>query len=90
MDSRITHREGLHRVLGERQLPTWAGLDGQLLFCEVIDEGGPERPTFMCRALLARGAIATRIQVRAARDERAEQLVGALSVPAAQALTVES
>lgn len=37
--------------------------------------------------VLARGAIATRIQVRAASDEQAEQLAGALSVPTGEALT---
>lgn len=37
--------------------------------------------------VLARGAIATRIQVRAASDEQAEQLAGALSVATGEALT---
>ncbi|MEU7996184.1 hypothetical protein AB0B83_12720 [Micromonospora sp. NPDC049060] len=83
-------REGQHRVLGERELPKLARLDSQLLFCEVIDEDGPEQPTHLCTALLARGEIATRIQTRAADAERAEQLVGELSILAARRLTAVS
>ncbi|WBB57656.1 hypothetical protein [Verrucosispora sp. WMMD573] len=82
-------REGPHRVLGERHLPKLAGLDGQLMFCEVVDEDGPERPTYICTALLARDGVATRIQARATGADQAEQLVGELSVQAARALTAE-
>jgi hypothetical protein len=83
-------RSGLYRVLGERQLPKLAGLDDQLLFCEVTNEEGPERPTYLCTALLARGEIASRIQVRGADAERVERVARELSVPAARRLTAVS
>ncbi|MEV4808366.1 hypothetical protein [Micromonospora avicenniae] len=80
-------RDGLHRVLGERQLPGLPGLDSQLLFCEVIDEEGPERRTYLCTVLLARGGIASRIETRAATAEMAEQVTRELTVLAARSLT---
>ncbi|WP_204291741.1 hypothetical protein [Micromonospora gifhornensis] len=83
-------REGLHRVLGERELSPLSGLDDQLMFCEVINEEGPEGPTHLCTVLLARGEIASRIQTRAATAERAEQVARELAVPAARRLAAVS
>jgi hypothetical protein len=83
-------RERLHRVLGERQLPELAGLDGQLMFCEVIDEKGPDQPTHLCTALLSRGEIASRIETRATDAEKAEKVTRELSVLAARSLTTVS
>jgi len=83
-------REGLHRILGERELSRLSGLDDQLMFCEVIDENDPDGPTHLCTALLARGEIASRIETRAATAERAEQVTRELAAPAAQRLAAVS
>ncbi len=83
-------REGLHRVLGERELSRLSGLDDQLMFCEVINEEGPEGSTHLCTVLLARGEIASRIQARADTAERAEQVTRELAAPAAKRLAAVS
>lgn len=80
------NREGSYRVLGERTLPRLSGLDDQLMFCEVTGEKGAE-PGHLCTALLARGAIASRIETRAATAEMAEQVTRELTVLAARSLT---
>ncbi|MFD2764446.1 hypothetical protein [Micromonospora eburnea] len=83
-------REGLHRILGERELSRLSGLDDQLMFCEVINEKGPDRPTYLCTVLVARGEVASRIQTWAATAERAEQVTRELAAPAAQRLAAVS
>lgn len=72
--------------LGERQLPTLAGWTDSYCSARWSMRMARSDPRYV-HGVLARGAIATRIQVRAASDEQAEQLAGALSVATGEALT---
>ncbi|MET8262183.1 hypothetical protein ACFYPG_32935 [Micromonospora sp. NPDC005553] len=83
-------REDRYRVLGETQLPRLPGLDGQLMYCEVIDGADRSVPTHICTLLLARGALVSRIRTLALDTATAERVTKQFSVLAAQSLTAIS
>jgi hypothetical protein len=74
-------REGEPRLTGELTLPPLPGIDAQYVLCEEIDG-----KTGACAVFLARGAVVSKVRVRAPSEAMARERVATIAKAAAARL----